>query len=105
MIADDIIYGDGIFHTTYQGPFPIMHGWNLEGFIKNETTERVVENQIIGDLDIEWLQKPSIDGYAGGAGCLVMTITDYIDYEGANIGLKPADSGTDGYDTADSDED
>ena len=100
MIADDIIYGTGIFHTTYQGPFVIMQDWDMDGFMPTNAewdgitwhggATRVVENQIIGEIDIEYLNGARNDG-----SLLVGTITDYYETEGVNIHTHDSDSDSD----------
>ena len=116
MIADDIIYGTGIFHTTYQGPFVIMQEWDMDGFMPTNAewdgitwhggATRVVENQIIGEIDIEYLNE-ACTTFGGNDGTLLVgTITDYYETGGANCGadiFHEADTESDS--DSDSDED
>ena len=97
MIADDIIYGTGIFHTTYQGPFVIMQDWDMDGFMPTNAewdgitwhggATRVVENQLIGEIDIEYLTDAckSSHKFSNDGTLLVGTITDYYETEGAQV--------------------
>ena len=78
MISDDIIYGVGILHTTYQGPYVIMDSWNLPGFTTRHGGDVAVEGQITRDLD--W--KACLDQD------LVLTITDYYETQGEQYGAE-----------------